>query len=150
MGWFFTDDDDENNDLSAFGDVDSILGHLFGGGLFRTLFDVVDESEYIDPFHKNTDRPSLPQREISFHERIKIIVGDNPEQIDPDSHNYEAHKMRLVFELEDEMLFGNLSKHEKNQKRLERDHFCRDNHLCLKCYEKLEKGICPRCNPTEY
>ncbi len=116
-----------------------LIGALFGSG-FSSFTEPHAAIEEHDPFG------SLPKRERDFYEKIKIVIGDDNEQINPQSHRYEAHKMRLVFELEDEILFDGLSEYERGVKLYERENYCHTNKLCTKCYEKLEDGVCPYCS----
>lgn len=143
MAWFFSgnDDDDTDDMFSNTFSLGDLFGSLFGGGLFGSLFGEPDEElAEPDPF------AHLPKKERDFYEKIKIVLGDDTDQINPESLSYEAHKMRLYFELEDEMLYGELGEYELGVKHYERECFCHTHKLCIKCYEKLEDGVCIYCN----
>lgn len=150
MGWFFSsDDEDDNNDEGLFSgglfsgggfSLGDLIGSIFSGGLFGSVFGEPEiEEEEPDPL------AHLSQKERDFFEKIKIVLGEDSDQINPDSIAYEAHKMRLYFELEDEMLFSDLSRYELGLKHRERELYCNAHDLCPRCYEKLENGVCQYC-----
>lgn len=141
MAWFFSDDNDDDDIFSGSFSLGDLIGSIFGGSLFGSLFGEPEE-ELPEP----SPYAHLPEKERDFLEKINIVLGDNPNQINPESHEYEAHKMKLYFELEDDMLFDGLTEYELGVKHYERECFCHTHKLCTKCYEKLDNGICEYCS----
>jgi hypothetical protein len=97
-----------------------------------------DKFEYIkDPLQKC---------ERDLNEKINIVVAGDGRQINPQSNGYEAHKLRLVFELEDEMLLSRLGEYQREQRLRQRAVFCAAHKLCPKCLERIDEDGCPFCD----
>lgn len=150
MGWFFSSDDgdDDSGDLfSGFFDLGVLIRNLLGGA--GAIFGFPqEEEEEPPPFFAPTSAPrlsALSQKESDFYQKVHIVIGGDQSQIDPDSLRYEAHKLKLIFELEDEILFAGLPPAARLQKEADRAEFCAQKNLCPRCYERLEEGVCPYC-----
>jgi hypothetical protein len=100
-----------------------------------------DKFEYI----KNP----LQKHERALNEKINIVVGGDGRRINPQSDKYEAHKLRLVFELEDEMLLSRLNEYQREQRLMQRLNFCAAHRLCPKCLERTEGDGCPFCRGAD-